>query len=198
MKKTWSAVVLMLGMFAFPGTSAALYYDYGMINSPSFLNITNFTDPSQPSADPDYIPFAAGSFTDIYDFQVDLDSNFGFSATSINVSAFGLYSSFNSALYWQTTEDGNPWALLTSDVGIGTFSNHKWDTALFWDPLTTPTKYRLEITGTKLQGHATYEGNISVAPLAPIPEPEIYAMLVAGLGLMGFVARRRQRNGMVS
>lgn len=26
-------------------------------------------------------------------------------------------------------------------------------------------------------------------------EPEIYAMLVAGLGLMGFVARRRQRNG---
>ena len=28
---------------------------------------------------------------------------------------------------------------------------------------------------------------------APIPEPETYAMLLAGLGLMGFVARRRQR-----
>jgi hypothetical protein len=28
---------------------------------------------------------------------------------------------------------------------------------------------------------------------APIPEPEIYAMMAAGLGLMGFVARRRQR-----
>jgi hypothetical protein len=27
----------------------------------------------------------------------------------------------------------------------------------------------------------------------PIPEPEIYAMLVAGLGLMGFVARRRRQ-----
>lgn len=27
---------------------------------------------------------------------------------------------------------------------------------------------------------------------APIPEPEIYAMLAAGLGLMGFVARRRR------
>ena len=27
---------------------------------------------------------------------------------------------------------------------------------------------------------------------APIPEPEIYAMLAAGLGLMGFVARRRK------
>lgn len=29
--------------------------------------------------------------------------------------------------------------------------------------------------------------------LAPIPEPETYAMLLAGLGLMGFVVRRRQR-----
>jgi hypothetical protein len=29
--------------------------------------------------------------------------------------------------------------------------------------------------------------------VVPIPEPEIYAMLVAGLGLMGFVARRRKQ-----
>ena len=29
---------------------------------------------------------------------------------------------------------------------------------------------------------------------APIPEPETYAMLLAGLGLMGFIARRRKRN----
>lgn len=29
--------------------------------------------------------------------------------------------------------------------------------------------------------------------VAPIPEPETYAMLLAGLGLMGFVARRRKQ-----
>jgi hypothetical protein len=29
--------------------------------------------------------------------------------------------------------------------------------------------------------------------IAPIPEPEIYAMMAAGLGLMGFVARRRKQ-----
>ena len=29
--------------------------------------------------------------------------------------------------------------------------------------------------------------------VAAIPEPEIYAMLAAGLGLMGFVARRRRQ-----
>jgi len=31
------------------------------------------------------------------------------------------------------------------------------------------------------------------AVTTPIPEPEIYAMMVAGLGLMGFVARRRKQ-----
>jgi choice-of-anchor C domain-containing protein len=42
----------------------------------------------------------------------------------------------------------------------------------------------------------TYYGaaldNISVTA-APVPEPETYAMLVAGLGLLGFVARRKQK-----
>ena len=33
-------------------------------------------------------------------------------------------------------------------------------------------------------------------PPTSIPEPETYAMLLAGLGLMGFVARRRRRNAM--
>jgi hypothetical protein len=28
----------------------------------------------------------------------------------------------------------------------------------------------------------------------PVPEPETYAMLLAGLGLMGFVARRRKQS----
>ncbi|MDP2706329.1 MAG: PEPxxWA-CTERM sorting domain-containing protein [Burkholderiales bacterium] len=28
---------------------------------------------------------------------------------------------------------------------------------------------------------------------APIPEPQTYAMMLAGLGLMGFVARRRKQ-----
>ena len=49
-------------------------------------------------------------------------------------------------------------------------------------------------------GNGNYQitviGTGSVA--APVPEPEIYAMMAAGLGLMGFVARRRQRNGAVA
>ncbi|MEO8443102.1 MAG: ice-binding family protein [Betaproteobacteria bacterium] len=36
--------------------------------------------------------------------------------------------------------------------------------------------------------------NGDLSPVGAIPEPETYAMLLAGLGLMGFVARRRKQN----
>ena len=39
-----------------------------------------------------------------------------------------------------------------------------------------------------------YDYSVPVPIYAPIPEPEIYAMFMAGLGLMGFIARRR-KNG---
>jgi hypothetical protein len=34
-----------------------------------------------------------------------------------------------------------------------------------------------------------------VSMLTPVPEPGTYAMLLAGLGMMGFIARRRMRSG---
>lgn len=46
--------------------------------------------------------------------------------------------------------------------------------------------------GDPLRDHIALSVNFQAAP--PIPEPETYAMLLAGLGLMGAVVRRRQRN----
>ena len=40
-------------------------------------------------------------------------------------------------------------------------------------------------------GFAAYSIN-SAAVATPVPEPETYAMLLAGLGIVGFVARRRR------
>jgi len=39
--------------------------------------------------------------------------------------------------------------------------------------------------------YSTFTAN-AVSAIAAVPEPETYAMLLAGLGLMGFVARRRK------
>lgn len=42
--------------------------------------------------------------------------------------------------------------------------------------------------------NGVFSGNAqSQLYLAPVPEPEIYSMIAAGLGLMGFVARRRKQ-----
>ena len=40
----------------------------------------------------------------------------------------------------------------------------------------------------------TISGPGVITAVAAVPEPETYAMLLAGLGLMGYVARRRKPN----
>lgn len=41
-------------------------------------------------------------------------------------------------------------------------------------------------------------GEIFQVGVAPVPEPETYAMLLAGLGLLGFVARRRSKKAIAT
>lgn len=54
---------------------------------------------------------------------------------------------------------------------------------------------RFQATGTS----DSYGGSLdAVSIMTPVPEPEIYAMMAAGLGLMGFVARRRKQDGAVA
>lgn len=56
------------------------------------------------------------------------------------------------------------------------------------------TRVLFETTGGNVDGVLHVQNGILQAAVpSPIPEPEIYAMLAAGLGLMGFVARRRKQ-----
>ena len=72
-------------------------------------------------------------------------------------------------------------------VGSGYVSGSDFDqTAGLWN-----------FTGNPNGNSGTFSFS-SGASVTPVPEPEIYAMMAAGLGLMGFVARRRQRNGAVA
>jgi hypothetical protein len=51
--------------------------------------------------------------------------------------------------------------------------------------------YKLTVKGGLIPGHnlGSYSGTLNVSP---VPEPETYAMLLAGLGLVGFMVRRRK------
>lgn len=46
--------------------------------------------------------------------------------------------------------------------------------------------------GTASFAHAGADAGSITGTLSPVPEPESYAMLLAGLGLLGFTARRRK------
>jgi len=59
----------------------------------------------------------------------------------------------------------------------------------FFDGSTLTGNYALHIAGTSV-GAAIYSGTLSVT--SAVPEPETYGMMLAGLGLMGFAARRRK------
>jgi len=187
MKKFYSALMSVLMVFAFSGTGVAGSFDKGLIISPDSIVISNTTGGSSTAP----MPGAAGAFSDEFLFQVDVASNYGSSQTSISIFGGDNITALNSALYIEVDDS---WSLLASNIGV--ISGSSWLTQLLYTPLSPdPDQYKLVVSGTKLDGFASYGGNLTVTP---IPEPEIYAMMAAGLGLMGFVARRRQRNGTVS
>jgi hypothetical protein len=54
--------------------------------------------------------------------------------------------------------------------------------------------YMAKVWGTTVDtrlipGHPSYSFSLVAVP---VPEPETYAMMLAGLGMMGFIARRRR------
>ncbi len=63
----------------------------------------------------------------------------------------------------------------------------------------TLNNFKLENDGsTRLSFYAlgvadTYGGSLDNVVVTSVPEPETFAMLLAGLGLMGAVARRRKQ-----
>lgn len=58
--------------------------------------------------------------------------------------------------------------------------------------LLTPTSHTIEVTGNWIGGNPAvgFTGSLSLTA-QPVPEPETYALLLAGLGVVGGLVRRR-------
>lgn len=148
------------------------------VTTPDILLVAN--DPAQPnfySGEFGRTPLTAGAFTDVYTFLPSLTDG---SLASGTLSNIRLGSSGNL----------NITSVMLNDVSYTKLSSSYWeltDAVLGAGPLT------LTVIGTLSQG-GSYAGTLNVL-LAPVPEAETYAMMVGGLGLLGFMARRRKKQG---
>jgi len=138
-----------------------------------------------------------GLFTDKYDFEFDF-SGPGEVQGTIAELRFRNAKDIVFGTGAVKVFDGNNNVLLTLD-GPGTTGTTSWfEIALGGAPLVVPTQtFRIEIsgnvvgTGQVLNGQTTYGSYDFSIQAAPVPEPETYALMLAGLGAVGFLLRRR-------
>ena len=120
---------------------------------------------------------AAGSFADVYTFSL----------VSTVVASASITSVVNGA---QDIDFSS--IVISGPSGSFSFSLLLGDPVEVWSLSSTtlaPGSYTLTLSGTNSPAGASYGGNLAVSA---VPEPETYAMLLAGLGGLGFVVRRRR------
>lgn len=130
-------------------------------------------DVQEPSG---FVSPATDVFSDKYTFTLT-------STTTLasHVDAFGLSGSYS---------------ILTAG---GATTGNSWDYSSLIGTVHTATlaagSYYYRVFGEKtVDGSTALYGLTSSVVAAPVPEPETYALLAAGLGVIGFVSSRRRRD----
>jgi len=101
------------------------------------------------------------------------------------------YSPSNTELGGVTFDFMEGWGNPSTSGGSLLQSNERvvWETSFASPTSFVAPPFALKVfgLGDSGSGHAWY------VPASPVPEPETYAMLLAGLGMLGFAARRRKQ-----
>lgn len=119
-----------------------------------------------------------GLFTDTFTFNPSVGPSLS-NAIIQSISLMGTADlNFTSA-----SLNGNALTLMPSGVNEYGFLN----------PVSVSGVLTLTVMGNTLTPSASYSGDINV--VAAVPEPATYGMLLAGLGVVGFLARRRSQSG---
>ena len=164
--------LLVVALLVLPGRTLANTFAYGTIgpiSGPAALGIGSGGH-TPLGAFTDTWTFTVAGTTPTNDFYVGAEvvtgNSFGVTFSSVGISGPSTYA---PVLFSNTTDFSLPLSLTPF----------------------VPGAYTLTVAGTTTVTGGFYNAAVNFNS-APIPEPETYAMMLAGLGLMGFVARRRK------
>jgi hypothetical protein len=179
LKKTALALALGLGLVA--GANATVTHITGSGAGDSIILGDEFDDT---------VKVGAGSFSDVYYFTIGqiLGTEGQLSVWYAPDSGYSFSGDLTVNLYKGTYGDANADELKATLTKIN--DTTYWGKGVY--DSTGDWYYTVDGTanGSKGGKYSFWVGTYT----APVPEPETYAMLLAGLGLMGTIARRRNKS----
>ena len=171
-KKKNSALALLL-----LGGCLASYNTHAMTYSIGTLGISPYVNS----------PIVHGVFADRYNFSVASSANTASTAVTINLD-LGNYGFHISGLDLDLFSAGGTW--LEGDTVVD-----GKDVAVSLTEILGAGNYYFRVRGIgdgDLTNKGIYTFSAAASFAAPVPEMDTYAMMLAGLGLVGFVVSRRR------
>ncbi len=174
MKKFGIAVAAGLMALGFAPSAQAADYSIG---DPNFIITSG--GPDSPSITAIFFSaVSAPSFDDTYSFTID---QFGVGSGSVTTS---FSSSVNAATITELFINGVDYSGSINSTGSG------FQAIVGGIPIVSGVLNTIRVAGTVV-GNNSYSGTMTFAATA-VPEPATWAMMMLGIGAIGFAARRRR------
>jgi hypothetical protein len=203
LNKAIKAVLLTLGVIGACQANAAVTYTYTDSTDPRFTGNVAYSGSfsvASALADGAYSFASAAAqpagFTEDF-FTASFVDGAGVTRTP-NLSVFDITITNGQVSAWDI-EATTPFTRVSYSGGKKLVPSYHASVVIFHDTTTSDFQtyydvaipYQISPTGLPA-GPGVWSGG-GIPAVAAVPEPETYALLIAGLGLMGFVARRRKR-----
>lgn len=126
------------------------------------------------------------------------DSAAGIPGTSQAATSFSVAS--NSVGFVMAGDHNDGFTQFFVDgIDVGTYDMHRGGNRILVVTELDSIVHSLKIVQLGLHNPASTKGDVAIfggaafnMPISPVPEPQVYAMLLSGLIFLGFIARRRK------